>query len=38
MEEVKTTARDADLDRLRGFAMLWVILVHVLYWTDRGGR
>ena len=24
--------RDKSLDRLRGFAMLWVIVVHVLYW------
>lgn len=28
------SARDKTLDRLRGFAMLWVIFVHVLYWGD----
>ncbi len=26
------TERDRTLDRMRGFAMLWVIFVHVLYW------
>ena len=26
--------RDKTIDRLRGFAMLWVILVHVLYWGN----
>lgn len=26
--------RDKTLDRLRGFAMLWVIVVHVLYWSQ----
>lgn len=26
--------RDKTIDRLRGFAMLWVILVHVLYWEN----
>lgn len=25
-------SRDKTIDRLRGFAMLWVIVVHVLYW------
>jgi len=24
--------RDKTIDRLRGFAMIWVIVVHVLYW------
>lgn len=37
MEGIQLTTRDEDLDRLRGFATLWVILVHVLYWTDTGG-
>ena len=27
-------SRDKSIDRLRGFAMLWVIVVHVLYWGD----
>lgn len=26
--------RDKTIDRLRAFAMLWVILVHVLYWGN----
>ncbi|MBQ9742388.1 MAG: acyltransferase [Ruminococcus sp.] len=26
------TERDRTLDRMRGFAMLWVVFVHVLYW------
>ena len=26
--------RDPYIDRLRGFAMLWVIVVHVLYWGN----
>lgn len=26
--------RDKTIDRLRGFAMLWVIVVHVLYWGN----
>lgn len=26
--------RDKTIDHLRGFAMLWVIVVHVLYWGD----
>ena len=26
--------RDIIVDRLRGFAMFWVIVVHVLYWAD----
>lgn len=26
--------RDKTIDRLRDFAMLWVIVVHVLYWGD----
>ena len=26
--------RDETIDLLRGTAMLWVILVHVLYWGD----
>lgn len=26
--------RDKTIDRLRGMAMLWVILVHVLYWGN----
>ena len=25
-------SRDKTIDRLRGFAMFWVIVVHVLYW------
>ena len=29
--------RDEDLDLLRGFAMLWVIFIHVLYWIYTGG-
>ena len=27
-------SRDKTIDRLRGFAMLWVIVVHVLYWGE----
>lgn len=27
-----TVNRDKTIDQLRGFAMLWVIVVHVLYW------
>ena len=27
-------SRDKTIDRLRGFAMLWVIVVHVLYWGN----
>lgn len=30
----KMKTRDITIDRLRGFAMLWVILVHVLYWGN----
>lgn len=26
--------RDKTIDRLRGFAMIWVIVVHVLYWGN----
>lgn len=26
--------RDKTIDRLRGFAMLWVILIHALYWGE----
>ena len=26
--------RDETIDRLRGFAMFWVIVVHVLYWGN----
>ena len=26
--------RDTTIDRLRGFAMFWVIVVHVLYWGN----
>ena len=27
-------SRDKTIDRLRGFAMFWVIVVHVLYWGN----
>lgn len=33
-ESITAQARDKTLDRLRGFAMLWVIVVHVLYWGN----
>ena len=26
--------RDKTIDNLRGFAMFWVIVVHVLYWGN----
>ena len=26
--------RDRELDKLRAVAMMWVILIHVLYWND----
>lgn len=26
--------RDKTIDRLRGFAMFWVLIVHILYWTE----
>lgn len=36
MEEYNqlVNTRDKTLDRLRGFAMMWVIVVHVLYWGN----
>lgn len=33
MEDTKAISkRDESLDHLRGFAMLWVIIIHALYW------
>jgi peptidoglycan/LPS O-acetylase OafA/YrhL len=28
--------RDAELDLLRGFAILWVLIIHCLFWTGVG--
>ena len=33
-DSTRMKKRDKTLDRLRGFAMLWVIVVHVLYWGN----
>ena len=33
-KDFKIMSRDKTIDRLRGFAMLWVIVVHVLYWGN----
>ncbi len=33
-KDFKTMSRDKTIDRLRGFAMFWVIVVHVLYWGN----
>jgi len=32
--EVIKKERDENLDNLRGFAMVWVILIHVLFWGN----
>lgn len=33
-KDLQAMNRDKTIDRLRGFAMFWVIVVHVLYWGN----